>query len=279
MANEDQREYWTETRGPTWLARETGLARSSQAFTDAAIATANVRPGERILDVGCGPGRTTLRLAELAGPQGSALGLDISTLFVDFANKRAPDNVTYVAADAQTYDFDGDFDLVFSQFGVMFFEDPVAAFANLRTALRPGGRMVLCVWHEPSNQQWQMVPVAAMAPALGGMPPPPPPADGPPPLGPFALADERRTRQVLGDAGFSDINLVRVDAEMAFPIAELEDWSEFFGNMGPLGDAYRAADDAARRQAFEAMRDAMQPFVKGDDVQLPGTVWIVSAKP
>ncbi len=278
MANEEQRKYWSEIRGPTWLERETDLAQAGWDFTRAVIDRANVQPGERILDIGCGTGATTLQLAELAGDGGGALGLDISTLFVDFANKRAPRNVEFVAADAQTFRFQQDFDLVFSQFGIMFFEDPVVAFANLRSALRPSGRLVFAAWHEPMNQQWQTVPIMAMAPVLGGLEPPAP-SDGPPPPGPFSLADEGRTRQVLGDAGFSEINLERFDGIMSFPIDKLDTWADFFGNMGPLGDAYREADHDTRRRAWDAMRESVKPFVKGDELQAPGAAWIVSAKP
>ena len=278
MANEGQREYWSEIRGPMWLERETDLADAARAFTNAAIDAANVRRGERILDVGCGTGRTTLQLAGLAGDDGSALGLDISTLFADFANKRAPINVEFIAADAQTYKFEQNFDLVFSQFGIMFFEDPVVAFKNLRSALQPSGRLVFATWHEPMNQLWQIVPGMAMAPIFGGFQPPMP-SDGPPPPGPFSLADEDRTRQVLGDAGFSDISLERFDGAMSYPLQKMDTWADFFGNIGPFGEAYGEADDATRRRVAEAVSDSIKPFVEGDEVRLPGAAWIVSARP
>lgn len=201
-SNEVERRRWNNAEMvASWPSRETFTDRVTPYLLEAAIPG----PGERILDVGCGGGRAAIAAAAMAQPGGRVVGADISQGMVDLATSRATQakakNVRFVVTDVQADKIaGGPFDLAISQFGVMFFDDPVAAFANIRTHLKPAGRLVFACWQPMKRQKWFLGPV--LAPFV---PPPPPPERGKSPTGPFSLADPRATRAKLLEAGFSDV--------------------------------------------------------------------------
>src|ERR1700722_16858165 len=188
--NAAQIAYWNETAGPSWVAMQDDLDRELRELGLAAMAALAPRAEERLIDIGCGCGATTLELARRVGPGGGVLGVDISAPMLGVARERA---AAEGLAQAGFLPVDG----AFSRFGVMFFEDPVAAFANIRAAVSPRGRLAFVCWRALAENPWMTVPMAAILPLL----PAPPPAQTPGAPGPFAFADRDRLFAILRDAG------------------------------------------------------------------------------
>jgi SAM-dependent methyltransferase len=275
-ANSDQVVYWNETSGPKWVAQQELLDSLTAAPGALALARADVRPGERVLDVGCGCGQTALELGRRVGPTGRVLGVDISRPMLGRARERIRESglrhVEVEVADAQTRAFAPEFDLVFSRFGVMFFDDPPAAFANLRTALRSGGRLVFVCWRSLDQNPWMLVPLRAAAAHLTLPPPPDPHAPGP-----FALADAARLHGILERAGFTGI---RVDpgevSIMLAPGAGLDGAVDLVMDVGPTGRLLTEAASGTRERVAVAIAEALAPYVTAEGVSLDGAVWVVS---
>jgi SAM-dependent methyltransferase len=228
-----------------------------------------------LLDVGCGCGRTSLVLAERVAPGGEVTGLDISRPMLEVARERAADahlpNVHFLEADAQTLALaPAAFDGVFSRFGVMFFADPTAAFRNLLIALKPGGRLAFVCWRSLAENPWMTEPMAAAAERLPPGPPPLPP-DAP---GPFAFADSERVRRILTEAGFADVALTPVDAQIGGN--SLEDSLTLALRVGPLGARLREAPEF-RPKVADAVRDVLARHLRDGKVWMEGAVWIVTA--
>src|SRR5215831_14059304 len=206
--NQDQIAYWNGAAGDIWVAQQERIDRQLESLGRVAQAALAARPGERILDVGCGSGQATVEIGDAVGPSGRVVGLDVSMQLLGAARQRNfPAQVSFLHADAQTHRFDEPFDAVFSRFGVMFFSDPVAAFANLRRALAPSGRLAFVCWRPLELNPIMTVPITAAARYLPPLPAPPPP-DAP---GPFSLADEARLRTILETAGFRSLRLTPHD--------------------------------------------------------------------
>src|SRR3974390_2918202 len=207
--NADQIAYWNGPGGEHWTERQPLqdilLAPISQILIDSAAAN----PGERIIDVGCGCGSTSIALAQAVAPSGFVLGIDISAPMLARARQLAPKTlpVDFVLADATVHPFDpASFDVLVSRFGVMFFAEPALSFANLRRALRPSGRVAFACWREPRENPWMMAPLQAIYQHVPKLPPP-----GPEDPGPFAFASEARVHRILGDAGYKAIAMEPVD--------------------------------------------------------------------
>jgi SAM-dependent methyltransferase len=200
--NEAERQRWNDER---WAALWPRRERLTDAVTAIVLDAAAPRPGERVLDVGCGGGKTSLAAARAVGPEGTVVGADLSAPLSALATRRAreagAENVTFCVLDMQTGTVGGKpFDLALSQFGVMFFDEPVTAFANIRAHLKPGGRITFACWQAAERNPWFFAPALAEL-----LPPPPAPAPGKSATGPFALADAERTTQILRSAGFHDV--------------------------------------------------------------------------
>lgn len=271
-ANADQIAYWNAQAGETWAAQQDKLDRQLEPLGEAAIAALAPKAGERLIDIGCGAGQTTLALAQRVGSGGSVLGVDISAPLLDVARRRAEGlaNVSFVEADAQTHPFEPA-DGVFSRFGVMFFADPPAAFANIHKALKPGGRLAFVCWRPLAENEWMQAPMRAALPHVAVTPPPPGDPLAP---GPFAFADPDRVRGILGGAGFSNVEIAPQD----FMIGgnPLDESVALAMKVGPLGALLRENPDQ-RDAVIDAVREAMSAHLGPDGVRLPGAVWIVTA--
>lgn len=274
-ANADQIAYWNNTAGETWAALQDRLDRQIEPLGLRAMDAGAPQAGERVLDIGCGCGQTSLELAQRVGPSGQVLGVDISEPMLEVARRRggeAGTSVSFLAADAQTKAFPpGGFDFAFSRFGVMFFDDPAAAFANVAAALRPGGRLAFVCWRPMLENPWMSVPMFAALPLL---PPMPPPADPTAP-GPFAFADPERLRSILAGAGFADIDIAPHDQ----PIGgnDLDQTVAISLRVGPLGAVLRENPEL-KDGVVGAIREALAPHVTPQGVLLPSATWIVTAK-
>ena len=205
--NEAQIEYWNGAVGEHWAAFQPVLDKALAAISDAALAFAAAKPGERVLDIGCGTGTTTYALAKAVGPGGSVTGVDISRPMLAAARARGT-GVNFREGDASVQLFHPTHDLVFSRFGVMFFDDPVAAFANIRKAVAPHGRLAFVCWRSVQENLWASVPIAAALPLL----PPQEPADPLAP-GPFAFADSERLKDILSKAGYRNVRTEKLDSD------------------------------------------------------------------
>ena len=277
--NAQQVEYWNSAVAQTWVRLQTRLDQLFHPLTQVALESAAPQPGERAIDVGCGCGATVLELARRVGPGGRVLGIDISEPMLDLARRRAAEaghtQATLVRADMSTYAFaPHECDLAFSRFGVMFFADPVAAFANLRGALKPSGRLVFVCFRSLSENAWVREPLSAVKDLL---PPSPPP--GPEEPGQFAFADPDRVRRILGEAGFHDISFTRHDPvmQLAGP-GGAEQAAELSSQIGPIARALIGAPEALRTAVRDALAAAFRQHDGPDGIALAGANWIVAAK-
>ena len=275
--NAEQITYWNEQTGPKWVAGQERLDRMIAPFGDAAMAALGLRSGERVIDVGCGCGDTSLALARQVTASGSVLGVDISEPMLERARDRARHDgcsqAHFLTADAQTHGFDaGAADALFSRFGVMFFAHPTAAFANLGRALRAGGRLAFACWQPVTENPWMFVPIMAAAQVVA-LPPPPAP-DAP---GPFAFGDRARVTTILQEAGFHDVAIEGFAPSLTVGGGgDLDEAVRFVLQLGPTAAALRDASPDQLTRVSVAVRDALQPFVTPDGVVMASASWIVT---
>lgn len=277
--NEEQWRFWNEVAGPFWVAAQQELEHHTAPFGEAALRAAAVVSGERVLDVGCGCGASSLALAAAVGPTGRVDGVDLSEVMLARAREQAAaaglDQLGFRQLDAQTGEFGPDpYDVVFSRFGVMFFADPVAAFTRLRGALRPGvGRCVFACWQPPSQNPWLALPNRAVMRLFDLAPPP---HDAP---GPFSLSDPDRTAAVLTEAGFTGVTSEPYSCEVTVARqADLEGWAHQRLVMGPARDAYLGTDVAAQAHARAVVRETVEPYGDGEAIRMGAAGWIVTAR-
>ena len=274
--NAAQIEHWNGPAGETWVKLQARLDTQLAPLGRLAMDLAAVRTGEAILDVGCGTGETTLELSRRVGPGGKVLGVDVSRPMLSLARQRLKDagfpQTRFEEGDAQNHAFArGNFDLVFSRFGIMFFADPVAAFGNLRSALKNEGRLAFVCWRPVAENPWVAVPMAA---AFRHIPRPPPSEPGAP--GEFAFADRDRVHAILSGSGFRDITIEPED--MLIGGASLEVTVDTTLSMGPVAAALREADPGKRPPVEDAVRRALAPYDGSDGVRLGAGVWVVQAR-
>lgn len=275
--NAEQIAYWNGIAGERWTRRQEMQDALLARISEAVVAHANARPGERIIDIGCGCGASTLELAAKVGAQGHVLGIDISTPMVTRARERAGSGsvAEFIETDATDHAFaPKSVDMLFSRFGVMFFADPVRAFANLRRALKPGGRLAFVCWREPKQNPWMMVPLQAAYCHVPRMPEISPEAPGP-----FAFAREARVRAILEQAGFSSIALQPFDLEIDLAAGRgLEAAVESALGIGPASRAIDGQPPEAAAAATAEIRKTLAAVQVGETIPLPAAVWLVSAR-
>jgi SAM-dependent methyltransferase len=274
-ANQAQIDYWNGPTGKKWAKHSSETDRNLAEAADAALKLADAKPGARVLDIGCGAGVTSLLLADAVGPGGHVTGVDVSQPMLALARSRTDArNVTFIEADASLYPFDADYDLLFSRFGVMFFVDPLAAFANIRKAAAKGGRLAFVCWRTVAENEWVALPYRAAKPLLSEQKPVPPHAPGP-----FAFADADRVRDILTGAGFSEIGIEKFDGAMDLGSSPEEASFQVTQLMGPTARALRDVDEATRDRAQDAVRKALMEFQTGtQNIRLGIACWLVSAK-
>jgi SAM-dependent methyltransferase len=270
----DQTTLWNTTSGCAWVDSQQLLDRLLQPFEDALMDAIRGGSGSRLLDVGCGTGSTTLAAARLLGEKGRCTGIDISEPMLALARTRAESEHTsaeFICADAQTYGFDANsFDTIISRFGVMFFDDSTAAFANLRRASTKGARLCFIAWRGGADNPFMTTAERAAAPLLPNIPPRKP--DGP---GQFAFADPERVRGILEQSGWTEIQLQPLDVVCRFPESEL---IGYFTKFGPLGQILNQADEATRNRVITTVRAAFDPYVHGAEVRFEAGAWTVTAR-
>jgi SAM-dependent methyltransferase len=240
-----------------------------------ALARAAVAEGERVVDVGCGCGATTLDLARAVGSRGAVIGVDVSAPMLARARERARglDQARFELGDAATLTLDAPADALFSRFGVMFFADPPRAFENLANMLRPGGRITFVCWRAVADNPWARLPFEAALQVLDA-PAPPLDASGP---GPFAFADAAHVRAILASAHFDAVRIDPFDAELAFGDT-LDEAVAFALATGPAARLLGDAGEPVVARAREAIERVLTPFASGAPVRLPAATWIVSAR-
>ncbi|MBR0830648.1 methyltransferase domain-containing protein [Bradyrhizobium manausense] len=261
--------------GHTWVSQQAVISDVFTSVTRVSLDAAAVEPGEHVIDVGCGTGDTLLAFAKVVGPSGAVLGVDVSVPMLDFAKHRAAEatlgNAAFALADATSYAFEPRWaDLVYSRFGVMFFDDPVRAFTNIRSGMKAGGRLVFVCFRTMPESPWFGVPIEAARPHL----PPQLPVD---PLAPgmFSFAREERLRGILAGAGFREIEIKATDV----PIDGKDTATSmaFITQAGPLPALLENASDEQRMRATEAVRNALAANIGPDGRGLHVGLWLVSA--
>jgi SAM-dependent methyltransferase len=271
--NQAQAALWNDTAGWVWTDLHGTLDDLFEPFAALLAEAAVAAGGKRILDVGCGAGGTTLAVARTLGPESRCCGIDISAPLIATAQARAnaagATNVTFIKADAQTHDFGaGRFDTVISRFGVMFFDEPEMAFANLRRATR-AGTLAFLAWRSRDENPFMTAAERAASPIVKelGMPG----NDGP---GQFAFASDARVNGILQASGWTSIEIRPVDIACTLPLAKLVD---YVTRMGPYGRVRDALDGTVRAKADSAVIAAFDPYVAGNDVRIATACWLVTA--
>jgi SAM-dependent methyltransferase len=274
-ANEDQIKFWNDKAGHDWTDLQERMDANLSGIYVALMAFAAPAPGMAILDVGCGTGTTSMALARIVGPTGGVSGVDISRPMLGLAQQRAEKaglKIAFAEADAAAQRFAPEHDLVFSRFGVMFFDDPVAAFANIKTALKAGGRLAFVCWRTPPENPWASAPLAAAKPFLPEQPPPDPLAPGP-----FAFADPGRVKDILAKAGFGGVTVNKYDGVMGMG-RDVDSVAAQTLRIGPLSRAIGEADEAARANIVAAVRAALEKFrAPSGEIAPPTACWLVRA--
>ena len=274
--NADQIAYWNGPGGRHWADRQQSQDIVLAPVSEILIDRAKVKAGERILDVGCGCGATTIALARKVGPAGHVFGIDISTPMLARARQLTPPDlpVDFVLADATLYPFDpASFDLLVSRFGVMFFAEPALSFANLRRALRPSGRLTFACWREPRENPFFMAPLQAVYKHVSKLP-----QLGPEDPGPFSFASEARVHRILGEAGFQGVAMEPCNLSLDIAVGRGLDAAVTSAlEIGPAARALAEQPPDVVAAAANSIREALMPFARGQSVPLPASIWIVTA--
>jgi len=274
--NRDMARAWDGDEGAHWAANVELFERAITPYREHLLRAAALQPGERVLDIGCGAGRTTREAAREVGPDGSALGLDLSSAMLEYAAQAARDeglaNAQFAQADAQVHDFAGaSYDAVISQFGSMFFADPVAAFRNVREAMSDGGRLLLLVWQGLDANPWAGAIRNTLA-AGRELPMPPPGAPGP-----FSMADPDRPRQLLTDAGFGEVQVESASYEYNGG-ADAASSFAFIRGMGVTRTLLADLDPAQQETALSDLRAVLDAHETPAGVVFPSAAWLVTAR-
>ncbi|WP_287497464.1 class I SAM-dependent methyltransferase [Pandoraea sp. CB10b_02] len=278
QANQEQSALWNGRSGNAWIDNRVAIDRMfaplARFLIDRARETARRVPSGRLLDVGCGTGGATLAIAGALGERWQCTGVDISAPMIATARSRAAHArvpIEFLSADVQTHDFPaGQFDLVVSRLGVMFFDDPVAAFDNLRTAAKPGAWLHALAWRSPAENPFMTTAERAAVQLLPALPPREPGAPGQ-----FGFAQRERVEAILTAGGWEDVALTPVQFECAFARADLRD---YVSRLGPVGQALAGLSPPERERVADVVVQAFTPFIEGDEVRFTAACWHLAAR-
>lgn len=273
-------DFWNEILVPKFTRYKHILVGGLSHHSERIFPSLNVEAGDKVVDVGCGFGDTAILFAKRVGPTGSVLAVDCCDAFLEFGRQDArtegvDDRIEFVEADVQTYPFEGIHDLCFSRFGTQFFENPVAGLRSMRTALKPGGEMVMIVWRTIADNPWMGLPKDVVLRFL------PAPGDnarscGP---GPFSMADEEMVTRQLEIAGYTDIDFERIDV----PLMVGKDVADAIGfqiALGPAGEVYREAGELAEQrhaEIVEALTAELSPYQTSEGIIMDSSSWKIRA--
>jgi SAM-dependent methyltransferase len=274
--NADQIAYWNGPGGQRWANRQQAQDVLLKPVADLLIERAGIEAGESVIDVGCGSGAVSIAAAQKVGPTGRVLGIDVSGPMLERAREVAPAGlpVDFALADATVYPFKpASFDLLVSRFGVMFFAEPARSFANLRTALKPQGRLAFACWREPRENPFFIAPLQAVYKHVPKLP-----QVGPEDPGPFSFASEQRVNRILSEAGFSGVAMERCDLSLDVAIGGgLDVAVQSALEIGPSARALAEQPPEVVSAAAQSIREALAPYVRGKTVPLDASIWIVTA--
>jgi SAM-dependent methyltransferase len=276
QSHDEQVALWNGPAGRAWVETQALLDQVLKPFEDLLVEAVSAKTGGRVLDVGCGTGTTTLATARRLGAQGWCVGIDISEPMIAAARARARAEregipASFICADAQTHAFGpAGFDRIISRFGVMFFDDPVQAFANLRRAARDGAELHFVAWRSAAENPFMTTAEGAAASLLPNLP-----ARRPDAPGQFAFADQHRVQRILKDSGWGEIDIHPIDVVCTLPKSELV---HYLTRLGPVGLALQEADDRTRTKVIEMVRPAFDAYVHGTEVRFASACWMVTAR-
>jgi len=274
-ANEAQAKLWNARAGEVWVEQQEMLDRLLHPLEGPLVEAVRQAGAVDVLDVGCGAGATTLAAARHVGGRGQCTGVDISAPLIEAARRRAArqgvDNCRFIAADAQQHALEpGAFDAVISRFGIMFFDDPAAAFANLRRAARPDARLAVVAWRGVAENPFMATAEQAAAPLLPELP-----ARDPAAPGQFAFADPQRVRGILTTAGWEDIDIQPLDVACTLPRDDLQVYA---ARMGPVGGLLVDLDEARRERVLAAVNKAFEAYVSDGAARFTAACWLIRAR-
>ena len=281
MQNKSQIEFWNGDTGRNWVAYDALMEAMLKPIGETVLDVFQFLPHARALDIGCGCGHPTLSLATRIGPGGSVTGVDISAPMLSVARELTATNehkgasINFLEVDAQVHPFEpGNFEHVFSRFGVMFFEDPIAAFRNIHHALTASGTLAFCCWQSRTVNPFMTVPAQAALELLPDPPEMPPRAPGP-----FAFAEPDYVDSILSQSGFSNIDITSLSHDLVFgaglPLSEIV---EHLVKIGPIAQMVREAPDALQQPVRERVATALTPFfTENGGINLEGNFWQVMA--
>ncbi|WP_308365784.1 MULTISPECIES: methyltransferase domain-containing protein [unclassified Microbulbifer] len=272
--DDEQAKLWNGPAGHAWVELQVLLDRVLKPFEDLLAGAASAASGTNVLDVGCGTGSTTLAAARALGAKGRCTGIDISQPMIAAAQARAEresSTARFICADAQTHPFEPEgFDMIISRFGVMFFDDPVRAFANLHHAARDGAELRFIAWRSAGENPFMTTAERAATPLLPDLPARQ--TDAP---GQFAFADRHRVGAILEESGWADIDIRPIDVACTLPGKELV---PYLSRLGPVGLVLRETDERTRARVIERVRAAFNPYVYGAEVRFTAACWMVCAR-
>lgn len=273
QTDDEQTKLWNGTAGRAWVEMQALLDQTLKPLEDRLVEAVAARSEGQVLDVGCGTGSTTLAVARLFGTKGRSVGIDLSEPMIALARARAERErspASFIRGNAQSHVFEPtSFDTIISRFGVMFFDDPAAAFANLRRAARDDAELQCIVWRGAADNPFMMTAERAAAPLLPDLP-----ARRPNAPGQFAFADRQRVEAILNESGWSGIDIQPADMVCTFAEADL---IRYFTSLGPVGMILQEADARTRAQVIDTVRAAFDPYVFGAEVRYTAACWIVVA--
>ena len=271
---DEQAALWNGSSGQAWVDLQAVLDHMFERLEGLLAEAASAGSGGRVLDVGCGTGSTTLAVARPFGARGRCVGIDISEPMIAVARKSAEQEgipVSFICADVQTHAFEvASFDMIVSRFGVMFFDDPVRAFANLRRAARDDAALRVIVWRSAAENPFMTTAERAAAPFLPNIP-----ARQPDAPGQFGFADQGRVRGILEESGWAGIDIQPIDVACTLPEKEL---IRYLTRLGPLGGILPEADDETRARVIDTVRPAFDPYVHEAEVRFIAACWMVRAR-